>query len=47
MDAISREEKGLSPEYKAVRKDQETSKMVDNMHGRVEQCVKFTWGYER
>jgi hypothetical protein len=43
MDAISREEKGLSPEYKVAWKDHETSKMVDNMHGRAEECVTFTW----
>jgi hypothetical protein len=35
MDAISREEESLSLEYKTARKDPETSKMVDKMHGRV------------
>jgi hypothetical protein len=44
MDAISREEKSLSLEYKTARKDLESSKMVENMHGRGLTVCEFHLG---
>jgi hypothetical protein len=44
MNAISREKKNLSLEYKTARKDLQTSKMVENMHGRGLTVCEFHLG---
>jgi len=44
MNAISREEKSLSLEYKTARKDLQSSKMVENFYGRGLTVCEFHLG---